>query len=279
LLEQLGSHEIDRAECIAARPDPDIHPDLWWIGCRVYQELLAKMGYNPATDEYMGWPGLPVGTGPIGRYLYVWVFLAALPDVRRFHRDRGIPDDVSWRSLALLGDDLALLRRIHGAGGMTWTWMLPLVFRGASYRLGRHVFDRGRGGLNVHVPEGGSLDQETSQASFDWARRFFPWHFPEEPVTEFGCHSWLLDDQWSHFLPDHSNIIRFQRRFTVVEEAEPERADLDILELVFHRVLDGNETLSTVLNELPQETTLQRAYVAHLRAGGHWRNRTGVFPF
>jgi hypothetical protein len=66
LLEQLGSHEIDRAECIAARPDPDIHPDLWWIGCRVYQELLAKMGYNPATDEYMRWPGLPVGTGPIG---------------------------------------------------------------------------------------------------------------------------------------------------------------------------------------------------------------------
>ena len=30
------------------------------------------------------------------------------------------------------------------------------------------------------------------------------------------------------------------------------------------------------LGRVPQETTLQRAFVAHLRAGCHWRKPTGV---
>jgi hypothetical protein len=33
------------------------------------------------------------------------------------------------------------------------------------------------------------------------------------------------------------------------------------------------------LDDLPQRTTLERAIVAHLRAGGHWRARTGWFEF
>jgi hypothetical protein len=278
VLERLGVDEIDRAACLAARPDPGLHPEHWWIGGRVYLDLLAKMGCSPATDGYMGWPGLLASVGPVGRYLYVWVFLAALPDVRHFHLERGIPDDVSWQTLAQLGGELAQRRRVHRIGGLMATWTQPLVFRGATYRLGRHVFDRGRGGLNVHVPEGESLDPEASLASFDRARRFFPRHFPEEPITEFGCHSWLLDDQWARYLSDDSNIIRFQQRFTLVEEQAPELADLDILELVFHRALDRGETLLEVLDELPQTTTLQRAYVAHLRGGEHWLTRTGVFP-
>jgi hypothetical protein len=81
--------------------------------------------------------------------------------------------------------------------------------------------------------------------------------------------------------PD-SNITRFQRRFTLVPEddnAEPELADRDILELVFHRVVDPGRSLLQLLDDLPQDTTLQRAYVTHLRCGNHWLTRTGTFPF
>jgi hypothetical protein len=48
---------------------------------------------------------------------------------------------------------------------------------------------------------------------------------------------------------------------------------------VFHRRYDGLNVPTTLLDELPQQTTLQRAIVAHLRAGGHWHSRTGWFPF
>ena len=40
------------------------------------------------------------------------------------------------------------------------------------------------------------------------------------------------------------------------------------MRFVFHRIAPG-------IDELPQRTTLERAIVAHLRAGKHWRNRTG----
>lgn len=244
MLHRLGVRAQDREACLGGRPDPAAHPELWWVLRRTFQELIARMGLNPARDGYGGWPGLPDSAGPPGRQLFVWVFLAAIPDIRRFHTDHGIPDDVSWASLAALGKEITLWSTIYGGSGLTGTWMLPLVFRGASYRLGRHVFDRGRHDLNVHIPAGEPLDPSSSQASFDRARHFFPHHFPEEAVTSFTCHSWLLDDQWGHYLPETSNIVQFQRRFHVVPEepdADPALGDADILQFVFHQLPDGPE--------------------------------------
>lgn len=282
LLERLGAPAPDRAACLAGRPDPVDHPELWWVLSRAWQDLLAKMGRNPATYEYIGWPAIPDIGGPAGRHLYAWALLAATPHVRRFHCERGIPDDVSWDTLGALGQNMTMWNTIHGENGLNGTWMLPLLFQGVSYRLGRHVFDRGDGALNVHIPEGERLDPTASQASFDRARQFFPRHFPEEPVRSFGCRSWLLDDQWAEYLPETSNIVQFQRRFRLVPEApgaDPASGDADILQFVFLRNPNDLSLSPADIEALPQETTLQRAFVAHLRAGGHWRARSGSFPF
>jgi hypothetical protein len=218
----------------------------------------------------------------VGRQLYVWVFLSAVSQVRRFHRERDIPDDVSWATLAALGREITSWSTLYGRSGLNGTWMLPLVFQGVSYRLGRHVFDRNGNDIGVHIPEGEPLDPAASQASFDLARQFFPSHFPEESVTCFSCYSWLLDDQWAQYLPDTSNIVQFQRRFHLLPEdleADPASGDTDILQFVFHRNPDGLAISTALIEELPQDTTLQRAFVAHLRKGGHWRARNGWFPF
>lgn len=282
LLVLFGVDSLDRTACLAARPDPDLHPEMWWVASRIYQDLISKMGCNPSVDQYSGWPELPETAGPIGRHLYVWIYLAALPHSRRFHQERNVQDDVSWTSLSYLGEELRQRRLVYGVSGLTYAWSLPLLFRGASFRLGRHAFDRGTGGLNVHVPEGGRLDPDVSQASFDWARRFFPSVFPKESIHEFTCHSWLLDDALAEYLPATSNIIRFQKRFKLQPENpddNPASGDNDILELVFHRPPVDAKTLDTLLDDLPQETSLQQAYVKHLRSGKHWRARTGTFPF
>lgn len=274
LLARLGARLDARAACLAARPDPDAHPDLWWVLERAYQELVGAMARDAWDSGYSGWPSLPERTGSMGRQLYVWVFLAAMSDVRRYHKDRGIPDEVSWATLAGLGTE------INAGDGLAGTWMHPLLFRGWSYRLGRHVFDRGNGDLNVHIPAGEPLDPAASQASFEWARQFFPRHFPDESVTGFTCHSWLLDDQWARYLPETSNIVRFQRRFTLLpdeSEADSASGDADILTFVFHQTPESDGTSAALLDRLPQDTTLQQAFVRHLRAGGHWRTRTGRF--
>jgi GNAT domain-containint protein/N-acyltransferase family protein len=286
LLEQLGVQPSDRETTLAARPDPTAHPELWSVLERKCDDLLAGMGVPPPG---LGWPELPEDAGPVGRHLYVWTCLAILPHVRAYHADRDVPDDVSWASLAALGNELASARRLTGVGGLGASWGLPRTFAGVSYRLGRLAFDRqrplppgvehpvlgsGQSGLNTHVPAGERLDPGLCDDSFARARSFFPGRFPEQ-VAGFGCHSWLMDDQLTAYLPPTSNILRFQRRFSHFNDQM--QADWAPVQHLFHRRYDSPEVPPALLDELPQHTTLHRAIVAHLRGGGHWYNRTGWF--
>jgi hypothetical protein len=132
-----------------------------------------------------------------------------------------------------------------------------------------HVADPFRDGepaLGIHIPESGPLTPEACDDSFAQARTFFPRHFPESATRLAICTSWLLDPQLADYLPPDSNIVRFGRRFTLVGDGSD--GDADVLRFVFHRIRPN-------IDELPQRTTLERATVAHLRAGKHWRNRTG----
>src|SRR5207249_3367913 len=121
-------------------------------------------------------------------YFFVYVYLAALADVRRFHLQRGIPDDISWATLSDLGRNLKRDRLLLGDGGLRTSGWLTLHFRGSIYQLGRLQFNR----VNIRA---------------------------------------------AHVM-------------------------------VIHRIAPR-------IDYLPQRTTLERAIVAHLRAGMHWRNRTG----
>ncbi|MBQ1013487.1 hypothetical protein KBX53_21585, partial [Micromonospora sp. M51] len=134
-------------------------------------------------------------------------------------------------------------------------------------------YQRGDGALGLHVPESGPLTPQAVTASLDEARAFFPRHFPDERYTVFSCGSWLLDPQLREYLPEDSNILRFQRRFELEPHQESEGPDADIEMLRF-----GFRTLTTPLDELPRRTVLQRAIIDHLRDGGHWHWRRGHFP-
>lgn len=54
----------------------------------------------------------------LGPYFAVYVFVAALPHTRAYHRERGVTADVSRRTLADLGRNAAIHRRRHGTGGL-----------------------------------------------------------------------------------------------------------------------------------------------------------------
>src|SRR5207237_8466338 len=77
-----------------------------------------------------------------GRYFFVYVYLAALADVRRFHSKRGIPDDVSWATLSDLGRNLKRDRLLLGDGGLRTSGWLTLHLRGSLFQLGRRQFSR-----------------------------------------------------------------------------------------------------------------------------------------
>jgi hypothetical protein len=226
--------------------------------------------------------------GPVALHLYVWLYLAVLPETLRYHAERGVDHRRSWDTLSSLGPMMAEHRSVHGLGGIGRfeQWCPPLKFRGAAYRLGRLDYDRAHGEcpdgttgilLNVHIPSGGPLSPDACDESLDLARKFFMRHFPDEPVSHFTCHSWLLDPQLNEYLPERSNVVRFLRRFDLkpLTSRDRDRADGDMLEYVFGRPSQNVLVAASLLADLPQDTSLQRAYVAQLQSGRNWHARTG----
>jgi len=275
LLDRLGVQPADAAEILNGWPSEEWWPvELRWLLGRVVATVRADLGGA-------GWlapgPWLPRERGPAWRHFYVYVYLALLEDVLAYHAQRGIAPEDSWTTLADLGRNLAVDRWMNGEGWPVMLQWLTLHVRGGIYQLGRLQYQRARprsgepfaDELSMHIPRSGPLTPEACDGSLARARAFFPQHFPDEPYQLVTCESWLLDPALAAYLPPESNIIRFQRRFRLLPGGV--NGDED-----FHRFVFG--TLATPLERLPARTSLQRAGIAHLRAGGHWQNRLGVIP-
>lgn len=230
----------------------------------------------------------PGDDGPGGPWFALLVFAAARPYAAAYHREIGVPDEVSRRTLADVGRHVAVHRRRFGMGGLANVWWLVRHFRGGLYQLGRLQFERTRLGgttgralaeagvgvgpgtpvLDVHIPDfSGPLDAAACDASFAAAREFFPRHFPDEPYALATCYSWLLDPQWAQYLAEDSNILRFQRRFTSSRLlTEPD--DGTTLAFVF-----GDPDVDVA--RVAPRSTVQRAVLRHLAEGRHWYGGTG----
>ncbi len=268
-------HAID--EIADAVPSATTTPEAWWLLERLHHKLTDMEGVAFLPP----WPTPMTGEDPLTRYFHVYVFLAAVPHVRRLHAARGIDPAVTHATLADIGLQIAHYQRWNsfpGFDGAFWLWQ---HFRGQIYRLGRLQFtderidfdpgeaglERGEPSLGVHIPAAGPLTPEKCDDAFAQARTFFSRHFPERQYRIGTCVSWMLDEQLTEYLPPTSNIVSFQRRFTHVQDwCRP--GDDDLLRFVFGYVPES-------IDQLPQTTTLERAVVRHLRDGRHWRLRLG----
>ncbi|MFC8429796.1 acyltransferase domain-containing protein [Streptomyces sp. NPDC057253] len=251
-------------------------------------ELVRDMGRadDPVVLPELDWPA-----GALQRCFPVYVFVAALPHTRAYHRSRGIPADVARRTLADLGRNMAVHRRRYGRAGVQSPRWLTRHFRGELYQLGRLQFERtlygpwnrralagagldipsGTPCLSLHIPDFlGPLSPWSCDRSLALAAEFFGRHYADEPHRVALCHSWLLDPQLKQYLPADSNIVRFQERFRLAPGvAEPE--DTEPVQFVF-----GDP--ESAVESLPRRTALERAIGDHLRSGGHWYIGRGWFP-
>jgi len=157
ILDRLAVRPDDAAEIMAGWPDPGSPlwtPELRWLLDRSIALVRADLGGH-------GWlapgPGLPRERGPAWRHLYVYAYLALVGVVTRYHRDHGIADAVSWVTLADLGRNLAIDRRMHREGWPVMQSWLTLHARGGVYELGRLQHQRGEDAIGLHVPESGPM--------------------------------------------------------------------------------------------------------------------------
>ncbi|CAN5771061.1 hypothetical protein BH20CHL2_BH20CHL2_07960 [soil metagenome] len=137
LLDLAVPHE-DIDAIIALAPSQDRNPDAWGLLERIVAVINSRMG---EIDNAPTAPDLP-GDDPLARYFHVYPLLALKPLVEDWHRQRGIPPDISRRTLADLGRNLAVHRKRFGTGGTSLHQWLQLHFRGAIYQLGRLQFQR-----------------------------------------------------------------------------------------------------------------------------------------
>lgn len=295
LLEELGVDDADARDVVSSVPT-DADSPWWWCVERTARLIVSEMGtpHPPerARPVFEGGSELPLER----RCFLAHVFLAVCAHTRAWHRELGVPEDVSVASLADLGRHMAVHRRRFSATGVDGGWWVTMPLRGAVFDLGRLQFERQRLGasysarweprwprpssgfplhegsscLGVHIPEGGRLEPRLVDSAFAHATEFFPCYFPVEypsgPPLVATCTSWMLDPQLAEYLPKDAHILNFQRRFSVL--ADGQVSDHSIVRFVFRRELDD-------LDALPQRTTLERAIVEHLRGGGHWWTKTG----
>ncbi len=215
-------------------------------------------------------PGRPMGLLPL------LSLVTSADAVRRFHAARGVPPADSASGLRDLGQQVAVHRRTYGEFGLHTQGWLVCVWSGAYFWLGRLAFNLmrldGRWVIDTHIPESGPLTVESVDESFARARDLFGRHFADLPAEAFRCHSWLLDPRLAEVLPEESNIVRFQRRWQLY--GDPAAGDDDAVFFVFRR----RDTSPDSRSRLPRDTTLQRAILDHIEAGGHWQLRHGRIP-
>ncbi len=272
LLARLQVPEVAVDEILAARPAAG--SPAWVRLQEMHRELVTA-------SKPLCWAPVPSDAGPIEWWLALWSFLATVPHALALDAARGVPEDVTWHTLADLGNHVAGRLSLEGRPGFDPFWF-SYHLRGRIYRLGRLQFNVGRATidsgpdapfapgdpvLGIHVPMAGPLTPEVVDDALRQARAFFPRHVSARHLPIGTCRSWLLDPQLAEFLPADSNIVRFQRRFALVDGWSMP-GDNAVLHYVFGLP-------HTDPADLVPTSTLQRAIRDRLLRGEHFVVRRG----
>ncbi len=122
--------------------------------------------------------------------------------------------------------------------------------------------------INLHIPSSGTLRLSDCEASFAMATKFFRSHFTNGPIP-FVCESWLLYPANKVILPSDSNIVQFMNLFDIYEAYDDEKKQ--DLWRVYSSAWDKEP------DQLPRNTTLQRAYADWMKQGNPVGVGKGVF--
>lgn len=210
-----------------------------------------------------------------------FVFTLAIEDMEKLYEEKNIAREVLLETIDDLGVWINRQRDWSGEWGFTQYGWLVLHLRAKIFKLGRLQFEPGKVTvpppehlglnlkkgdpiLNVHIPRGGKLEQEACLDSFERAGRFFPEVLGYE-FAAFGCFTWMFDPAFEQLLPPDSNILKFQRMFSLFPGEEAYWG----LDYVFVNITKEN------IGEAPKDTYFRKKLVEHLLSGGKMHSGAG----
>ena len=254
--------------------------------------LSAKLG--EATEDYFYGNG-EVHTALLGEIaektgiheytVHMAFLLHCAAPLKDRYKAEGLSDELYLDTMRDLRYKLDECRNMYGLWGtfvFSWFRRFYLVER---FKLGRLQYERipfqyseykgilkeGDTVYNCHIPSSGPLTEESVMASLKEAYSFFRDEL-KNGIMPVYCSSWLLYPPTVALYSEGSNLKKFYECFDIITTAEkPDNPD-------FWRMF-YKEYTPEVLDAVTPRTSMQRAFLGYLKAGGTMGSGKGVILF
>lgn len=241
---------------------------------RLTQPLIEEMAQAAGLNPYTVWE--------------LFLMFAA-ETARKDYLGQGISEEIFWDTFADVRYKALECKHVKGVWGNFVAFWYPIFFRCDIVKLGRleyetQVYDSDLpaytgGGATlkpgdkvrcIHIPSSGEdFSLEARLDSYRKAYEFFKDELDGGPLV-CACHSWLLYPEYKNVLPETSNIVSFMGDFHILTVDD---GDFDDEWRVFGA--DAGKAPA----ELPEDTSMRRAFKKHLMAGGKNGAALGILVF
>lgn len=178
------------------------------------------------------------------------------------YKERGISDQIFVDTFGCFSRFVKEHYESFGNYGFDREWWTVRQLTLQEFRLGELEYEMietdGRRLISVHIPSDAKLEKQKCRESYRMAKNFFTDYAGDYAKAEYYCESWLLSPKLKELLSETSNIIQFQEDF-ILDYFDPE--DKDFMLWVY-------KNMELSLDELPQNTSLQRKMKAYLINNG-----------
>ena len=199
------------------------------------------------------------------------VLCANVPVIRERYAEKGAGDDIFWDSMIDFRCKINECKKVYGVWGIDPITWYAGFFEAKIFKLGRLEYEvRDEGVYSVHIPSCGALHHEDVLDSYKRAYVFFGGK--DGAILPFLCSSYLLFPAYQKTVfPENGNIHRFAEDFTIIRIDD--KQNFRDAWRVFDMPYTGD------LSVLPQDTSLQRAFVAYMKENDSFGVGSGLFLF
>ena len=195
--------------------------------------------------------------------------------------EKGYSDELFYHTLSDLRVKLFECKEVNGVWGMEPTSWFKKYYMLERFRLGRLQYDKkpfpieqykdiksGDTIISCHIPSDGPLLVDEVKESLRMAYRFFPEEHKDGKLI-VCCFSWLLYAPLLADYDENTNIKRFYNLFEIMTGWEDEQ------NCNFWHVF-GVRYSPDALENAPEDNSLRRAVIRHLKNGGTMGNGAGI---
>ena len=240
----------------------DLHRELPHYPCL---ELLMEEETWPLGLEQLK---AAVGDDPGGMKRLCSMLRCALRAKAEYDR-LGISESIYIDTMAAFSRFVREHMESYGRYGFDRAFWTTRQVSGTLFRIGQLEYEMtvkdGEPVISLHIPTDVDLRPEVLGPSLTAGLAEFRRIFPEYADKKIYCHSWLLSPLLKDFLPEGSNILRFQELFEIECDAVPGK---DVLLWVFRNPKLPKE-------DYPENTSLQKKLKQFFLNGGEFLEGKG----